>query len=53
MVNSAVQAGPRKDIPSDADTLLVGNAEGGVITVNVDPSDTGAGATRATRPRRR
>ncbi|MDX6239529.1 MAG: hypothetical protein QOG10_4344 [Kribbellaceae bacterium] len=61
MVNSAVQAGPRKDIPSDADTLLVGNAEGGVITVNVDPGDTGVGttrtgatrATRATRPRRR
>jgi hypothetical protein len=45
MVNSAVQAGPWKDIPSDADTLLVGNAKGGVITVNVDPSDTGVGST--------
>jgi hypothetical protein len=36
MVNSAVRAGPWKDIASDADTLLVGNAEGGVITVNVE-----------------
>jgi hypothetical protein len=45
MVNSAAQAGPWKDIPSDADTLLVGNAKGGVITVNVDPSDTGVGTT--------
>jgi hypothetical protein len=45
MVNSAAQAGPWKDIPSDADTLLVGNAKGRVITVNVDPSDTGVGTT--------
>jgi hypothetical protein len=43
MANSSVQSGPWKDIPSDADTLLVG--KGGLITVNVDPSDTGVGTT--------
>ncbi|MET0789212.1 MAG: hypothetical protein ABWY33_08220 [Cellulomonas sp.] len=32
-------------VESDASTLVVGNARGGVVKVSVDPSDTGVGTT--------
>lgn len=32
-------------VDSDSATLLVGNAQGGVVKVSVDPSDTGVGTT--------
>lgn len=41
--NGAVQASGWKDRDSDAQTLLVGNAPGGVVTVEVDPGDVDLG----------
>jgi hypothetical protein len=34
-----------KPVPTDATTLVVGDAVGGVVKVSVDPSDTGVGTT--------
>jgi hypothetical protein len=43
MLNSAATPGKWQPAASDADTLIVGNALGGVISIKVDPGDTGVG----------
>ncbi len=44
MVSGAVVASPPKTLRSDAGALVVGNAPGGVVTIEVDPADAAIGA---------